>query len=230
MTEPRVIRQIQFRRPPGATEFVLVRHGESAPLVVGEAMPMHDGQGDPPLSSEGKEQAERLADRLSEEDIDAAYATTLVRTVQTAEPWLGRVGLALEIEPDLREVHLGDWEGGVFRQKVVDQDPVALRWAEEQRWDVIPGAEPEDAFTTRVVSSVARIAAAHPDERVAVFTHGGVIGRILAIATDSRRFAFNSDNASISHLVVSGDAWVLRRFNDTSHLHAGLTVRAAPLT
>lgn len=230
MSEPRVIRQIQYRRPPGATELVLIRHGESAPLVVGESMPLHNGQGDPTLSPEGVEQAERLADRLVEEEIDAAYATTLRRTVETATPWLRRTGLVLEVEPDLREVHLGEWEGGIFRQKVIDGDPVALRWAEEQRWDVIPGAEREDGFTARVVTAVQRIASDHPDERVAVFSHGGVIGRILAIATGSRAFAFNCDNASMSHLVVSGDHWTLRRFNDTSHLHAGLTVRATPLT
>jgi probable phosphoglycerate mutase len=230
MSEPRAIRQMRFARPPGATELVLIRHGESAPAIVGEPFDLVDGQGDPPLSAEGEAQAERLGERLASEAFDAAYATSLRRTVQTAEPWLVRSGLRLGIEPDLREVHLGDWEGGVFRQKVMDQDPIALRWMEEQRWDVIPGAEAEEKFSGRVIGSVLRIAAAHPDERVAVFTHGGVIGRILAEATSSRPFAFGADNASISHLVVAPDRWTLRRFNDISHLETGFTVRAAPLT
>ena len=78
---------------------------------------------------------------------------------------------------------------------------------------------------------VERIASTHPDQRVAVFAHGGVIGQILAIATGSRPFALSgADNASISHLVVAGDRWVLRRFNDTGHLDPALTVRAAPLS
>jgi 2,3-bisphosphoglycerate-dependent phosphoglycerate mutase len=66
---------------------------------------------------------------------------------------------------------------------------------------------------------VERIAAAHRDERVAVFTHGGTIGELLAQATGSEPFAFTgSDNGSISELVVTPQKWILRRFNDTAHL------------
>ena len=46
--------------------------------------------------------------------------------------------------PDLREVHLGEWEGGSFRKHVADGHPLALKMRAEQRWDVIPGAEPAD--------------------------------------------------------------------------------------
>ena len=57
-----------------------------------------------------------------------------------------------------------------------------------------------------------------------VFTHGGVIGTIMALATGSRRFAFiGADNASITHLVVAADRWIVRRFNDTGHLGTDLT-------
>jgi probable phosphoglycerate mutase len=135
------------------------------------------------------------------------------------------------VEPGFREVHLGEWEGGLFRSKVLSRDPVAVQMLTEERWDVIPGAEPADAFAARVREAMARIHAAHPDQRVAVFTHGGVIGQVLSAATGSRAFAFNNaDNASISHVVVFGDRWVVRRFNDTAHLDAGFTTRSAPLT
>ena len=101
----------------------------------------------------------------------------------------------------------------------------------EERWDVIPNAEPADVFAARARRAVERIAAAHPDQRVAVFAHGGIIGQILARATGSRPFALGgSDNVSISHLVVAGDRWILRRFNDTTHLDSGLSVEAAPPT
>ena len=61
-----------------------------------------------------------------------------------------------------------------------------------------------------------RLAAAHPDQRVVAVTHGGVIGSVLQQASRSRGFAFaNADNASISQIVVVGDRWVVRRFNDT---------------
>ncbi len=56
---------------------------------------------------------------------------------------------------------------------------------------------------------------------MAVFTHGGTIGELLAQATGSEPFAFTgADNASISVLVVTPPRWILRRFNDTAHLDA----------
>ncbi|MBW3557727.1 MAG: histidine phosphatase family protein [Actinobacteria bacterium] len=226
----KTFRQLQYERPPGSTEMVLVRHGETVPAVTGESFDLVDGQGDPPLSPQGHDQADRLARRLARYGIQAVYATVMKRTVQTAEPLVRDMGLSLRIERDLREVHLGEWEGGKFRRKVLAQHPVAVLLFQEQRWDVIPGAEDTEAFSARVRSAVVRIAAAHPDQRVAIFTHAGVIGRILSEATGSQPFAFNADNASISHMVVAGDKWTLRRFNDTAHLDEGLTVRSQPLT
>jgi probable phosphoglycerate mutase len=233
VTEP--VRQIKYQRPPGATELVLVRHGESAAAIEGESFQLVDGHGDPALAAEGRDQAERIGERLAAEgNIDAVYVTTLRRTVETAAPFLRLLGddaPPMTVEPDLREVHLGEWEGGVFRSKVLGGDPVAVRMMTEERWDAIPGAEPADAFAARVKGAVLRLAEAHPDQRVAVFTHGGVIGRILSEASGARPFAFNNaDNGSISHVVIAGALWVVRRFNDTAHLETGFTVRSAPLT
>jgi len=222
----RSYRQLRFERPPGATELLLVRHGESEPAVDGVDFPLVDGHGDPDLSEEGRVQADRVCSRLSGESIGALYVTSLRRTAATAAPLARVLGLVPMVERDLREVHLGEWEGGAFRKHVSEGHPLALRMAEEQRYDVIPGAEPADAFAHRVRDAVARIAAAHPDQRVAVFTHGGVIGELLAQATGARPFAFNgTDNASISHIVVTGERWHLRRYNDTTHLEPGLSVR-----
>ena len=54
---------------------------------------------------------------------------------------------------------------------------------------------------------------------MAVFTHGGVIGRVMVEATESRGFAFTgSDNCGITHVVVHGDRWIVRSWNDTGHL------------
>lgn len=219
----RAIRQARFRRPPGATDVFLVRHGESEPAVPDSPFPLTDGHGDPALAPEGVAQAELVGARLAEEHLDAVVVTTLRRTAQTATPLLTRIGLDAFVEADLREVHLGEWEGGLFRQKVADGDPTVARLYEEQRWDVIPGAEPGDRFASRVRAGIERIAGANPDRRVAVFTHGGVIGQALALACGARPFTFvGCDNASISHLVVHGDRWMVRRVNDTAHLPTGL--------
>jgi probable phosphoglycerate mutase len=225
------IRQLRFQRPPGATEVLLVRHGESAAVRDDEPFPMLDGQGDPELHLEGRAQAERIADRLQHEDVSAIYVSSLRRTAETAAPLAARLGIEPVVDADLREVHLGEWEGGEFRRRMVAQDPIALRLREQQRWDVIPGAEPQDQFAARVHRVVARIAARHAGECVAVFSHGATIGQVLAHAAGSRPFAFSgSDHGAISQIVVDGDRWIIRRFNDTAHLTQAFTTRPQPLT
>jgi 2,3-bisphosphoglycerate-dependent phosphoglycerate mutase len=223
-------RQHRYRVPPGATEVLLVRHGESAPADPDKPFPLVDGHGDPPLDPVGEEEAERLANRLAGERIDAIYVTSLCRTAQTAAPLAKRLGIEPRVEPDLREVFLGEWEGGLFRAKVAEGDPAFQRAMANERWDEIPGAEPQEQFAARVAGAIERIHAAHPDQRVVIVSHGGVIGQILASATNSRPFAFmGADNASISHIVLLGDTVAVRRFNDTTHLERHLSVAPEPM-
>ena len=63
---------------------------------------------------------------------------------------------------------------------------------EEQRWDVIPGAESREKLEHRIQRGLARITANHPDQLVVAVVHGGVIGHILASATGAMPFAFGS--------------------------------------
>jgi probable phosphoglycerate mutase len=224
-------RQHRFRLPPGAADILLIRHGESQPFRPGMEVPMLDGHGNPPLDPRGEAEAQRVAERLADQHLDAIYVTPLQRTQQTAAPLAARLGIEPVVEPDLREVHLGQWEGPAFRMHVIEGHPLAQKVFTEERWDVIPGAEPSEALQERLRRGITRVAAAHPDRRIAVFAHGGVIGTICAMATSSRPFAFMAaENASISHLVVTGDRWVLRRFNDTGHLGTDLDRPPEPLT
>ncbi|MBE1537951.1 histidine phosphatase family protein [Actinomadura algeriensis] len=217
--EPVEYRQTRYKAPDGATEVLLIRHGASAPARADAPFPMVDGQGDPELAPEGREQAEQVGERLGGEKFDALYVTTLRRTHETAAPLARRLGMEPVVEPGLREVHLGEWEGGAFRRKVGENDATAQRMFAEERWDVIPGAENSEAFAARVEEALTRLAAAHAGGRIAVFSHGGVIAQALAAATGSRPFAFLApDNGSISRLVRLGGLAQIRGFNDVSHL------------
>jgi probable phosphoglycerate mutase len=219
VTETRTYRQLRFQRPPGSCEILLVRHGESAPARPGEPFPLVDGHGDPKLDPVGHKQAEMLAERLASEDIAAIYVSSLRRTAETAAPAAARLGLEVQVEPDLREVFLGEWEGGMFRAHVEEGHPLALQMMAEQRWDVIPGAESADALAERVRGAILRIAEAHPDQTVVAVSHGGVIGEAISLATGARSFAFTgSDNTGLSRLVVTPDRWIIRSYNDTAHL------------
>ena len=230
-TEPVEYAQKPFAAPPGATEILLVRHGQSAAFRPGEPFALVDGQGNPPLTDHGHWQAEQVGARLATTPIDAVYVTTLQRTAQTAAPLLARLGMAAIVEPDLREIHLGEWEGGLFREKVANRDPAFLEVERTGDWGAIPGAETFAQLQRRTVAAIERIHAAHPGERIVAVSHGGAIGAVLAHATSAAPMAMSwADNASINHLVVLGDRWMLRRYNDTGHLGGELSVRAEGLT
>lgn len=217
------IRQIRFERPAGATSILLVRHGESIPIRRGETFPLVEGQGDPELDRRGVEQAVRIGERLSRprfgERVAAIYVTNLRRTAETAAPLAAALALEPVVESDMREVHLGEWEGGIYRAKLIEGGPIARRLMEEGRWDVIPGAEADEAFGARIRAAIGRIASAHRDELVAVFTHGGVIGRVMSEATGAPPLSFSgAANGSISEIIVMPDRWAVRTYNDTAHL------------
>jgi probable phosphoglycerate mutase len=216
---PEGFRQHRFTAPPGATTVLLVRHGESAPALPDASFDLHDGHGDPALDPVGVDQAELVGARLAGERVDAIYVTTLRRTHETAAPLAAALGLTPIVEPNLREVFLGEWEGGLLRVRAAAADPIFDEVFRQERWDVIPGAEPLDDFDARTQRGLQRIVDAHPGGRVVAVVHGGVIGQLLHRVTASRRFAFaGADNGSISEIVVTPERSVLRRYNDTSHL------------
>jgi len=230
-SEPKEYRQTRFERPPGATEILLIRHGESRAATPDDPFPLVDGHGDPELHANGQEQARRVGERLKGQPITAVYVSNLRRTHETAAPLCAHLGLEPRIDPDLREVFLGEWEGGLLRIKAHQNDPIIQEVFAKRRWDVIPGAESPESLTERLSRSLNRIAAAHPDELVAAFVHGGVIGHILSDATGARPFSFNgADNGSISHIVMTEGQILVRRFNDSTHLHDEISAAEAQMT
>jgi probable phosphoglycerate mutase len=228
---PKEYRQVSFTRPAGATEILLVRHGESRAATEAEPFPLVDGHGDPELHPNGHEQAKRVAARLRHERISAIYVTNLRRTSETAAPLCSVLGLTPLVEPDLREVHLGEWEGGLLRIKAHQNDPIYQRLHIEQRWDVIPGAESRETFHTRLIRGLSRIHERHRDALVVAVVHGGVIAHVLAHATGARPFAFSgANNGSISHIVMMGEQILVRGFNDSAHLAPHFTAAAPHMT
>ena len=207
-TPPEGFRQHRFAPPPGSTTVLLVRHGESAPAHPDRPFPLHDGHGDPPLDPVGVRQAELLAQRLATEPIAAIYVTTLQRTHETAAPLAKRLGISPSVVADLREVYLGEWEGGRLRERAAAGDPLFHDIFVQERWDVIPGAEPHDEFDTR---DVARLRARR--RRAPRRTHRRRRARrrdqpAPPPITGARRFAFSgADNASISESWPTRNAW-----------------------
>jgi broad specificity phosphatase PhoE len=142
------------------TELLLVRHGETDWNAEGRLQ----GHTDRPLNEYGRRQAKELADRLASERVDAIYASDLSRATETAEIVGERLGLAVVIDPALREKHWGTWEG------LTGDERAAVEFV----------GESTAAHRDRVMGAVRRIVERHPDQRVVVVTHGGSLRRIQA--------------------------------------------------
>ena len=186
-------------------ELVLIRHGLPE---------RRDDTADPPLSAEGHDQARRVADWLASEKIDAVYASTMTRAVQTAEPFAARAGHAVIQHDDIAEFDRGS--GAYVPLEVLKHEDYAA-WRAFSAGD--HGADIE-GFQALVIPALEGIVAAHPGQRVAVFCHGGVINVWAAqvLATAPRLF-FEPVYTSIHRFMCarSGQRNVLS-LNETAHL------------
>src|SRR5512146_2658806 len=141
------------------TKLLLVRHGATDWNADGRLQ----GQTDRPLSDFGRKQARGLADELAAEGFEAIYSSDLARARETAEIIGARLGLPVELDPDLREKDWGTWEG----LTAVERDRVEF------------AGESTEAHQERILRALERISERHPgDGNVLVVTHGGSMRRV----------------------------------------------------
>src|SRR5690242_1187026 len=90
---------------PAPTVIFLARHAETLWNVERR----FQGHLDSDLTERGRQQAERLAERLASEPLAAVYSSDLGRSRTTAEVVASRHGLTVQTDPLLREINTGDW-------------------------------------------------------------------------------------------------------------------------
>lgn len=212
--------QLRFQEPAGSTFITLVRHGQTEPADPDNPFPLKDGHGDPSLTPLGYKQAAAAGGWLARESIDHIYVSSLIRTHQTAAPLVTALGMEPKIEPDLREVFLGDWEGGLFRKKAEEGHPAVEAFRQTGDWGNIPGAETNAELMARTSNAINAIHAAHTGEHVVCFVHGGVVAALFGYGAKTAMGHFGgTDNCGIHRLAIVGDdQWLLRSFNDVRHL------------
>jgi broad specificity phosphatase PhoE len=201
---------------------LLIRHGETDWNNEGRVQ----GHTDTPLNANGLAQARRLAARIAAEEAFATmYASPLARARVTAEIVAQACGIAPILDDRLKEQCLGEFEGltGVeFEQHFPE---IFAAWRTDPLRSPLPGQETRDDFQRRVQAFLDDLRARHTDgTRVAVVTHGGTIGMMLATLMGldiGKRFPFWFDNASLSQVDLSGGRVRLRLLNDTCHLRNG---------
>ncbi|MGD7708149.1 histidine phosphatase family protein [Microlunatus sp. Y2014] len=153
----------------GATRFILLRHGRTAWNAAGR----FQGQADIPLDDVGEQQAQAAADVLVDERIDTIWASDLVRAHATALAVGERHGLPVRTDRQLREIHVGSWEG-MTSAEVAELDPsYGERYARGEDVRRSPTGETSSEVGTRVAARLREIAAAEPSgSTVLVGIHG----------------------------------------------------------
>jgi broad specificity phosphatase PhoE len=161
---------------PRVTTFYLIRHGEHTLLgrVLAGRMP---GVG---LSERGRAEARWLAARLAGERIGALYASPIERTRATAAIIAEQLRLPVGYRDDVIELDYGEWTGATF--EAVRDDPRWHLWTRSRSTATLPGGENMRAVQQRIVAALFDLHAAHPDEHVAIVSHGDVIRAALLFA------------------------------------------------
>ncbi|MBK5007883.1 histidine phosphatase family protein [Pseudomonas sp. S32] len=109
-------------------------------------------------------------------------SSPLQRCGRFADELGAQLGLPVQREPALQELHFGDWEGRTAAQIMEQQaDELGRFWADPYAYTP-PNGEPVQAFAGRVLTAVGRLACQHAGKRVLLVTHGGVIRLLLARA------------------------------------------------
>jgi 2,3-bisphosphoglycerate-dependent phosphoglycerate mutase len=131
--------------------FLLARHGESTLNVAGRV------NGDPsvpvPLTERGREEAGELGRQIANVRVDLCFVTRFARTRETAEVALAGRQVAIDVEPLLDDVDIGDLEG-----KTIDDYHAWKR--EHTRADAFPGGESLDDTARRYAEGFKKVAAA----------------------------------------------------------------------
>ncbi|MGO9350458.1 MAG: histidine phosphatase family protein [Mycobacterium sp.] len=173
-------------------------------LLIRHALPLRSERGegaDPALSGEGLAQIRRLPQALARFPISRVVSSPQRRAIQTAEPVAAARELSVEVDDRFAEYDR-DLPHYIPIEQIRDENPQEWARMAEGR---LPSAVDEDAFRARVRAAVDDlVAAADPEDTVAVFSHGGVINVLLhEILGTARLLSFPVDYASLTRLLYS---------------------------
>jgi len=200
-----------------STRLIVVRHGETAWNVDTRMQ----GHVDIELNEHGRWQAEQLALALADEGVQAVYSSDLSRARDTAAAFTERAGLALQVEPGLRERAFGEFEGLTYPEIAQRWPEQARRWRERDPSYGPAGGETLQQFYTRCVAVGESLAARHRGQLILLVAHGGVLDCLYRAAARAELAAPRSwqvGNATINRLLHSEGGFTLVGWNDAAHL------------
>lgn len=159
--------------PQGRPGFIdLLRHGEPA------GGSRYRGSLDDPLSPRGWRQLREACGEAA--PWDGIVSSPLTRCRAFGAELAERHGLPLRIEPRLREIGFGDWEGRAV-DEILRQDAERLsRYWSDPVANPPPGGEPLPECFERVGAALADLLAEAEGRHLLVVGHGGIIRMALA--------------------------------------------------
>ncbi|MFP6656112.1 MAG: histidine phosphatase family protein [Myxococcota bacterium] len=195
----------------------LVRHGQTSANLDG----VWHGSTDTPLTPHGHDQAAAAGAFIKANlaPISCVYASPLQRAHRTAAAIAESLGLTPNLEADLVEYDLGEWEGLSFAELFEEKKLFHNMRADH---DYRPhGGESPKQVGDRIAKALRRIADRHPGERVVVVSHGGALSIAFGLLLDNDYSRWNRmmDNCGITELVLDPKP-ELMSFNQTAHLPA----------
>ncbi len=204
-----------------ATRISLIRHGETDWNLSGQMQ----GHAAVPLNSLGRQQAVLLADYLYPyaAEITTIYSSDSARTRETAEIIASRLSKTVILDPRLREIDLGEWQG-MTMQQVETWDGERLKLVRADSFNTQrPGGESFSQVADRATAALAAYIEAHRDEHILAVSHGGTIRSVLQRLGISEGTSGTVGNTSMTVLLHGPDGsresvWKLDVFNLMDHL------------
>lgn len=198
----------------------LVRHGQTA----WNGEDRLQGHTDLPLSPLGVKQADCLRAHFSRRHLHRIFTSGLQRSRQTAHAIAsgnGHGGGPI-VEPELAEMHLGDWEGLTPQEIDAQFEGAYAQWRKAPSSITIPNAEPVDAFRQRARRAFGKIVGSMEQGEVVIVSHGGVIASLLADTLGAEYDAIlrrmRLDNAGITAIELGIGLPHVLWVNRTTHL------------
>lgn len=191
------------------TILYIIRHGETE----WNKLRRIQGHSDIDLNPLGQEQAERLAVHIANHPITGVYSSDLKRARDTAQKLAHRVGAPLQTYPTLRERNYGEWEGLTI-------DEIKNRYSYPAVDETAYGIEAFEAMQQRANQILSELAEKHPEQTIAVVSHGGFINAFLHYVTNGEQGTgiTRIDNTGVSVFRYRNGLWEVLSINAIDHL------------
>ncbi len=194
---------------------ILVRHGQTHSNV-GHHLDTAEPGAD--LTDLGRAQADALVEMLGDAGIGALYASTLVRTQQTAAPLARALELPVQVRREIREIGAGSLEMSSHHEDVQTYLRIALGWIDGDLSTRMPDGEEDGAQTLARFDGVVAEAAESGAEVAALVTHGAMI-RVWVAArarnANARDVAYAPvSNTGAAVLVGEPGEWHVERWHE----------------